>query len=465
MTHITDFCRSRSGNVAIVFALSIVPLLLAVGAGVDMVRVNQAQTLLQAAADAAALGGGASSDTSEQKLQQVATKYLDANGADRDFAGVSVRKIKNVSGTGVFSVEVKGAMHTSFMMLAGISTVNVTAISEVKRGSNGPLELVLALDTTYSMIENDKIGTLKTAATNLVNSVMTNDNVKVGVVPFADYLKVGMKYAGKSWLNVPADIHDNYKSCDWSYPDKSGCSIQTTCYSDGVPYSCNQENCSYWGPVVESNCKIINYVYSFKGCVMSRPDAYHASISDPDTVHYDGTTWDCGAPIQELTKVKAEVTAAIDALSPNGNTYIPSGLIWGWNMLTPQEPLTEAAPAGAVNAKGGKKVLVLMTDGANTMAPRTGDYYYTDPYNANRGTSASDSSYADGMTATLCTKIKAEGIIVYTVLFDVSDPNIQSLLHDCASDPDKSYVADSAAELLTAFNDIGASLTKLRLTK
>ena len=84
-----------SGNVAVIFAVAVVPLMLAVGAGVDMVRMNQAQTQLQAVADAAALSGGASPHTSEAQLQQIAINYLDANGADRNFTGVTVRNIKN----------------------------------------------------------------------------------------------------------------------------------------------------------------------------------------------------------------------------------------------------------------------------------------------------------------------------------------------------------------------------------
>ena len=51
------------------------------------------------------------------------------------------------------------------------------------------------------------------------------------------------------------------------------------------------------------------------------------------------------------------------------------------------------------------------------------------------------------------------------MLFDVTDASIETLLRNCASDPAKSYVANDAGELLTAFADIGASLTELRLTR
>ena len=100
-----------------------------------------------------------------------------------------------------------------------------------------------------------------------------------------------------------------------------------------------------------------------------------------------------------------------------------------------------------------------MTDGTNTVAPYA-DGNYGSPYDAGYG---AGSSYADGLTASLCTKIKAEGTVVYTVLFDVTDANIETLLRTCASDSgQKLSWPTMLAELLTAFKDIGASLTKLQ---
>jgi hypothetical protein len=163
--------------------------------------------------------------------------------------------------------------------------------------------------------------------------------------------------------------------------------------------------------------------------------------------------------MQALTDVRTDVLATIDALYPSGNTHIPSGLLWAWNMLTPEAPLTEAMSAADVKAKGGKKVMVLMTDGANSSSPVNGDY--AADVNTKYGTNA----YTNGLTTKLCDSIKAEGTIVYTVLFEVSDPGIEALLRGCASDPSKSYVASDKTALLVAFSDIGTSLTKLRLTR
>jgi hypothetical protein len=335
--------------------------------------------------------------------------------------------------------------------------MGINAISQVKRGTSGPLEMVLALDTTYSMSANGKIGTLKTAATDLVNKVMAGGNVKVGVAPFSDYFNVGVKYKNEAWIDVPPPSSGEW--CDWSYPDKKNCSIQTTtCYADGLPYSCSSEVCGDWGTPVKGAC--YPWKAEWTGCVAARPEAYHASIDDALSVPYPGRTWGCGTEMLALTDDRSDVLSTIDALNPSGDTHIPSGLIWAWNMLTPEAPLTEAMPAAEVKAKGGKKVMVLMTDGANSSSP-----YDDGNYGPDANTKYGDNSYSNSLTSKLCESIKAEGVIVYTVLFDVSDPQIETLLRNCASDPSNSYVASDQAGLLAAFNTIGASLTQLRLSR
>jgi len=230
-----------------------------------------------------------------------------------------------------------------------------------------------------------------------------------------------------------------------------------------VPYSCSYATCTDWGEPVKTSCTTVQHDASFEGCIKSRPEPYLDSISDPTGPTYEGVIGNvCGAPILEMTTNKSDVIERIEDLSPSGNTYIPSGLVWACNMLTPEEPLTAAEAMAALHAKGGKKALVLMTDGANTVAPRKSYQAYSDFYDAGYG---EDSTEIDGITASLCEKVKAEGTVVYTVLFDVTDAKIETLLRNCASETATSFVASDAAELLAVFKTIGTSLTQLHLTK
>jgi Flp pilus assembly protein TadG len=52
-----EFCRARGGNLAVVFALSAVPVVGAIGAAVDFARVSDMRSQLQGALDAAVLAG------------------------------------------------------------------------------------------------------------------------------------------------------------------------------------------------------------------------------------------------------------------------------------------------------------------------------------------------------------------------------------------------------------------------
>ena len=83
----------------------------------------------------------------------------------------------------------------------------------------------------------------------------------------------------------------------------------------------------------------------------------------------------CASPLTRLTNVKETITAKISAMNATGNTYIPSGLMWGWRVLSSVAPFDDGVAYGAM--AGGetvKKALILMTDGANTTSasyPRT----------------------------------------------------------------------------------------------
>jgi hypothetical protein len=226
----------------------------------------------------------------------------------------------------------------------------------------------MVLDTTYSMHPGGRLDALKSAAHTLTDAIMVSGSTKVGIVPFGEYVNVGVSSRDQSWLDVPADytVNDNY--CSYDYPYRTGCTVTTTCYNDGIPYSCHQENCTDWGTPVKS-CSPIVWDYKWKGCVGSRDKSLHASISSLYERYPGHLNLDCNREIQPLTTEKSKVKDTIDAMSAWGSTYIPAGLLWGWNMLTPDAPLTEAMSHSELAAKNGKRALVLMSDGANTMLP------------------------------------------------------------------------------------------------
>lgn len=445
------------GNVAITFALALVPMLLAVGVAVDYARAMNAQGALQNATDAAVLAAGASDKVSDAEITALVNQYLAGNHYDLRLKAVDAVKVTTTPSNGI-RVHVTGNVDTTFMALAGYTTLDVGADSGIVRGSGAaPLELAMVLDTTNSM-GGTKINDLKTAAKNLANTVLSSStDAKVGVVPFSYYVNVGTANRNQPWMNTPADFTEP-GSTYVEYPDKTGCTLTYgTCYSDGVPYSCSiSETCTSWGDPVTKQYG--DYTHKFWGCVGMRPapdtDLLDNALSD----RYPGLLdTSCANQLTDLTASKIDVTTAIDALSPWGETFIPNGLIWGWNLLDSAQPFTNSKTAAEIAAKGGKKALVLMTDGANTLSISGTAGFVA-------GCPSGDCSATDTLTAQVCENIKASGIVVYTVLFDVSDAKIEKMLQDCASDPANSYVAADGTALIASFNKIGKSLTSLRLS-
>lgn len=192
----------------------------------------------------------------------------------------------------------------------------------------------------------------------------------------------------------------------------------------------------------------------FAGCVGSR--FYPANVQDANYLAapipgINGAP--CPDKILALTNDKASVLNAINTMNAKGWTYIPSGLAWAWRVLSPQEPFTEGIDYAELKARNGYKAMILMTDGENTRSP---DY----PTH-----NATDTKTANELTAELCEAVKADGIIVYTIAFQISDETIKLLLKDCGSTPGHYYAAENAADLAAAFESIAGSLRSISLSR
>ncbi len=100
--------------------------------------------------------------------------------------------------------------------------------------------------------------------------------------------------------------------------------------------------------------------------------------------------------------------------------------MWGWRALSKHEPFDQGVGYGEiVDGMKVRKVLVLMTDGMNTKSPI---YPSQDPINPSHD--GSDAALANTLTAELCTNIKAKGIAIYSVAFEVPDDSIKDILRD-----------------------------------
>jgi hypothetical protein len=160
-------------------------------------------------------------------------------------------------------------------------------------------------------------------------------------------------------------------------------------------------------------------------------------------------------------------------MGAQGATGVIEGAAWGWRALSPGEPFTGGRGYGT---KNNTKIVVLMTDGQNTYYPNSkflkswyDIYGYVDRNHL--GTTSTSSStltqIMDQRTLQTCNNMKAAGVVIYTVAFQIpgDEAGALALLNSCASDKDKYFAPGTEVELLAAFNAIGRDISELRVSQ
>jgi len=449
-----NFISNKDGNIAVTTALLILPIMLSIGSAVDYTGYSRKQSQLKNQIDAAVLSVGRDAlQKSQTQLQADATEFLKANMLPEDFADLNNINLQLMNDRKDVRLSADSTYYTSFMLIAGIDRLDYQASSTINL-SGGQFEVAMVLDSTNSMSLDGKIDALKSAATDFVDDLTAfnahQPRVELSVVPFSDYVNVGVDQRGASWLDVPADGSENICRMVAPVISKSGCSDQTL-YNDGVPYT--DEVCTNVerGPE-EEQCNIVDTTWN--GCVGSRPSPLNIEDRSYATRVPGIQNISCGTQLTPLTGSAAQLKAGINALKPNRNTYIPSGLTWGLRVLSPQTPFTGGVSYSEPNVT---KVLILMTDGENVASINPSD---------NKRHNGNDSAAANQVTKDLCNEIKGQEITVYTIGFGtaISSTTLQ-LLQECSTDGSNYYAATDSAQLATAFDSIARQLTALYLSE
>jgi Flp pilus assembly protein TadG len=446
--------RARQGSVVIIFGLAMLPILLTLGAAVDYGRAQMTKSHLQASVDAAALAA-AMGQYRGGNPARIAANYVTQQFYSGSLSVTTTTTMDAAQGT--VTVRASATVPTSVMRIAKIDTLPVSASATAGMGAGGgrPAEIVIAFDTTGSM-SGTKLTTAKQAANQLVDTLFAmpgssnpNPNVKMGLVPFTDYVNIGLQYRNAAWLTNSDDFTTTGKnSCYDTYPNAiytNPVFVPATCDNDGTSY-----DCSYTGYTVDYGAPVqVCTPDMWNGCVGSQitPNDENDNVSSANPVPAL-LNKSCSSPLIRLSNDPDTIKTAISAMSANGSTYIAPGLLWAWRVLSPDAPFFDGK---AYNSA--KKILVLMTDGANTRSANYPDH------------EARDAAAANTKLATTCANVKNAGIQLYTIAFDVTNTTIQGVLRQCASAPANYFNAQTNADLQTAFASIGMQVTQLRLVR
>lgn len=205
----------------------------------------------------------------------------------------------------------------------------------------------------------------------------------------------------------------------------------------------------------------------------------NAKIAETPNVT-NGPNFACATPIVPLTddlaglagdpskNIKGEIDK-MDFWNGSG-TNVSEGLAWGYRVLSPTEPFTQG---DAFNSEDTTKIVVVFTDGENVVYGASSATINKSDYGAygfldegrmgstNRATALTNLNTA---TQTMCTRLKDQGVTIYTVVLNADTPANRVLYSTCASNPSYYFPTKNVTELRAAFQSIAYSITQLYVT-
>lgn len=392
------FLREEDGSLVMFGLYAGVLCLMLGGIAVDVMHYEAVRTRIQNTADTATLAAANLDQTLDPKA--VVDDYFAKAGMTQYLKSVTVTSTMNARQV---DVSASASVPTIFMQMDGIKTLTSSNQSTAMQ-SIGNVEIALALDNSGSMNEQagsgtpttvcttkhskkygtsyqschttyvytTKIQALKDAANQFVDTIYgqaNSDTVTMSIVPYDAHVNVGPDLM--AYLNVaPSDYASPTMCIDENGLDFSTTKIDATQTFNRFPNF--QDGYYYPGPeVCDSSSNRNSIVFS------SNPTALHT---------------------------------AINAMYANGNTSIDLATKWAAATLDPgfQPVVSKMIAAGKLSSSyAGRpaafgdhnfmKVLIVMTDGDNTLRENLAPAYQTGPsqvwYDSQGGYSYYDPSY------------------------------------------------------------------------
>ncbi len=456
------FLRAESGNVAILFGLIALPMIVLVGGATDYSRAMSLKTKLQGVVDSAALAAASATMSSNRKDTGAAYDMV-ADGLKRmrieEYVSTKRITVKYVGGA--VTVSVPARMPTNFLGLVRINAIDVETTAKAAMPYD-KVELVLALDMSGSMRHDDKMAKLKEASVDLVEELLAartgRQTTRIGLVPWNNAVSVGPGLA--NWL---PDAYRRDGAHGFDLASWTGClAVRDSDFGDHrsprerpIPPMNGLEYPAEWGLADQ------NY----------------------------GCTVPAATPLTELRRDKSDVLAAIDALAPSGFTISSLGVLWAERILDPKWASSwRTARTGWDDDV--RKYVILLTDGMNDIpvyevedgleAYPSGYGRLLEHFDGPIADSLPGSSYkassggnayriADAHTLETCARLKARKVHIYTIQFALTNPaQIESsaaVLGPCATDDESLFVVEAPEDLGDAFRYIAENMKTSYLTQ
>jgi Flp pilus assembly protein TadG len=412
----TGWQRDDSGQMSILFALTIFPIALIAGFAIDFQILTTNKSKAQNSLDSAVIAGtrayqdGASESEARQTVRTYFSTLIDLSQFPLDCSEVLV----TIDDTDV-EASTTCVMDTFLSKVADINELEFTIDSAATYGI-GKVDVSFVFDISGSM-DGSRIADLKIAARDAVDTLLVEapkegheDDIRLSMVAYNGALNAGAYFTDATGQSSDQSFNYYYNGRWYTYYYSTTCVFEregSEAFSDAAPGS---------------------------GQYIVAADVYRRD--------------DCGdAEPLALTSSRQPLYDYITALQAAGNTAGHLGVAWGWYMISPNwsSVFPEASRPLAYAEPDSTKALVLMTDGAfNTV----GD---------------SDNGSSTWQARQLCDSAKAAGIVIYSVAFQAPTAG-REVLDYCSSGNEYFFTPESGQQLQDAYQSIASSISDLRIT-
>lgn len=469
--------RAEQGNVVMIFALSLIPIIAVAGSAIDINRVQTAKIQTAALLDQAVLAATnlSSPDDPTTLVQTWMNSQIEQFGYSQEALNVQVTSVvainsKSVSATATLTVE------TAIMHMFGTKETTIQVHSSAVQ-SIPNIEIAMVLDISSSM-RGSRLSSLKAASTEFVDIMLnetTEDATSINVVPFGGTVNIGPTLFRKFAVETTAfgTIVD---------PDEDDYDIGTAVETSNFRFTDGHECIE----AVQTDYSTAMLSNKSRGQV---PDFWRWWNNHP---------WcpESGSAVFFNSNDADALKAHLNGMVLSDGTGMDIGALWGLKSLSPSfkghlggdftdRPLD-------FNAEESKKVMIVMTDGAITAQnrpedvtignvhsnrstnrePHVGSYsnqgdrknMQTTRTRGNAGTNSANNS-AVGRFKKACEAAKAENILIFTIGFQIKSGSLPDrILEECATSASYYYHVEGL-DLTSTFQSIASQVNALRLTQ
>ncbi len=481
--------RDQRGNTLALIAAAVIPVMAAIGGGVDISRAYLAQARLQQAVDSAALAGRRSRiGTGMTEATEAANKFLSFNFPQSSYGASPSHWTSSITGPDTSSVRVQAAtkIPTTIMKLFGIQTVDIGAVS-IARQNWINTDIVLVLDTTGSMRDtprNDKqskIQSLRDAVMSLYDELTQAQNdltsrglrLRYAVVPYSSAVNVGRvltaaEPTGKHYVRRTAPY---YSYGCISYRANGNCRTYGNAEFD-IDVTSRLTSTSTWDGCIEER-QTVSTITSSSGYTIPT-GAKDLNINLVPTTDLT-TQWPaylpalvegksqvaCPTEAKRLaTWTRADLKSYVDKLNPDGGTYHDIGMIWGARFISTGGVF---ANPDEFNGAPVNRHIIFMTDGLLDTGGTLYSSYGVESYQKRVSGGGSDLNGRHKQRFLMaCNAAKSLNVSIWTIAFATG---ADGTLTTCASASDMAVTASNQDQLNSRFQEIGRSIGKLRIAQ